>query len=215
MAKGPIVTDAVEALIASVYQKHPQWKAPEVRNEVSFLLRKNNPELPSGWPSLSTVQKVLAIVRKKMKEKGTTVNPQDMLFNLGVVFEHKIPAEAIPMLLKMQLHELLSIRQARWASKLYIAAHECANETIGMNDELDFLYCMAAMYALREEAYEIIGKPCNTSDLDKLFIAHSVKTKEEATKLLDSIMQATQAASKDISEYREKRRVTGKGGKPK
>ena len=51
MAKGPPITDGVEALIASIHQKHPKWKAPMVRNEVDHILHKNNPKLRAGWPS--------------------------------------------------------------------------------------------------------------------------------------------------------------------
>jgi hypothetical protein len=75
MAKGPIITNAVEAIIAAVYQKHPKWKAPEVRNEVSHLLRKDNPQIPSGWPSLSSVQKFVLNVWKLRvaREEGFTI----------------------------------------------------------------------------------------------------------------------------------------------
>ena len=116
MAKGPIVTAEVEALIASVYQNHPKWKAPEVRNEVGFILRKNKPDLPSNWPSLSTVQKVLAIVRKKMKE--TPVDPLDKPWSTASMAEYPIPAEALPFVLRLwvwtaeNLNAKFTIRQA-------------------------------------------------------------------------------------------------------
>ena len=45
MPKGPLVTEAVEILIASVYDEHPKWTAAKVQRIVSALLRKYNTEL--------------------------------------------------------------------------------------------------------------------------------------------------------------------------
>jgi hypothetical protein len=101
MAKGPLVTDAVEVLIAAVYQKHPKWKAPVVRNEVDFHLHKDNPKLPPGWPSLSTVQKVLAKVRKPRSP-----DPQEKPWSIATLGDYPIPPEALPKVLELWKYTL-------------------------------------------------------------------------------------------------------------
>lgn len=92
MAKGPLITPQVEALIASVYEQHPKWKAPMVRNEVESILRKKNRNSPKGWPSLSIIQKTLATVRKNLANPS----PEDEPWSLSSLGEFPIPPEALP-----------------------------------------------------------------------------------------------------------------------
>jgi len=159
MAKGPIVTDAVQAIIASVYQKHPKWKASMVRNEVSDILRKDNPKLPSGWPSLSIVQKVLAPVRKKMKERP--VDPQDKPWSMATLDQYPISHEALPAVIEAWKHRAytLTIREAKWVARF---------SAIPEKD----LWWEAIQYAGMEYVYEqLIGQPFDSSKFDKDFIA--------------------------------------------
>jgi len=165
MARGLIVTTEVEYIIASVYQKHPKWKATEVRNEVSHILRKSNPKLPSGWPGLSTVQKVLAIVRKPQ------VDPQSKPWSMATLNEYPIPPDAIPSVLKVWeyldyivcevgLDELafdptLTIRGAKWAGRL---AH--------VIDDIEVLSFWASEYAFVEQTLQYLGKPFDSHVLD-------------------------------------------------
>ena len=170
MAKGPIITNAVEVLITSVYQKHPKWKAPEVRNEVRSILRNKNSKIPSSWPSISTVQKALAKVRKKMKEM-----PEDPLhkpWNMGTIDQYPIPPDTIPFVLKVwKLQEekvykfrqmkppfdlALSIREAKWVSRL---CHV-------IPDDIEKLSRTAAIYANWEELTERAGQSFNSTELD-------------------------------------------------
>jgi hypothetical protein len=150
MAKGPIVTTEVEAFIASVYQKHPKWKASEVRNEVSHILHKNNPKLPSRWPSLSTIQKVLAIVRKNMKEKPA--DPRDKPWSTASIAKYPIHAEALPSILQLwvwtreNLDIEFSVRQAQWAARLYTVIKD-----------IPTLSFISRIYAFTEINYEQIG----------------------------------------------------------
>lgn len=184
MARGPLVTDKVEALIAEVYQRHPKWKAPEVRNEVSFLLRKDNPRLLAEWPSLSSIQKVLANVRKK---KELPPDPQEKPWSLGTLDQHPIPPEAVWLVLKLWKHRItrqreaqalvvadmkdrkweekadFTIREAKWAARLSTL---CKNMTA--------LSFMASLYASTEQAYQLINRPFNSAVLDNLLM--DVKT---------------------------------------
>lgn len=91
------MTPHIEALIASIYEKHPKWKAPAVRYEAISVLRKKDRTLPKDWPSLSTVQKILAKVRR---EAGKA-DPEDRPWSLGSLLEYPIPPEALPAVIKV------------------------------------------------------------------------------------------------------------------
>ena len=152
MAKGPIVTPRVEALIASVYQKHPKWKAPMVRNEVEGILHKRNPHLPIGWPSLSTVQKILATIRKSMREMP--LDPRDKPWSTTSMADYPISPEALPLILHLwvwtreNLDIEFTIREAQWAARLYAAASK-------MPVNVFSIICRA--HATTEMIYERIG----------------------------------------------------------
>ncbi len=169
MAKGPIVTPAVETFIASVYRKHPKWKAKEVRNWTISEFKRKNPNLPKDWPSLSTVQKVLAIVRKKMKE--TPIHPEDKRWTMGMLSEYPIPPDAIPAVLKVwKLREeykyrfrkiegfdfSLTIRQAKWVSRL---SHVIVDNT-------ETLFYWADEYASIEATLQLVNHPFDSIALD-------------------------------------------------
>lgn len=155
MAKGSIVTDGVKALIASVYQQHPKWKAKTVRNEVSYLLTSNNPESPSGWPSLSTVQKVLADVRKKVKE--LPIHPEDKTWSLATLDEYPISPQALPVVIKVytKVAPLRSIREAKWVARLS-----------PILEEIKDLYFVATRYAAAERVYQSLNLTFNSVVLD-------------------------------------------------
>ena len=161
MAKGPLVTDAVESLIAGVYNKHPKWKAREIRNEVSLFLRKDNPKLPAKWPSLSSVQKVLAKARKRANE----LSPEEKPWRLGTLDQYPIPPEAVPSVLKLWKHRLwerkagFTIREAKWAARLSVL----------LGDMVDLSF-MASLYANTEQAYQLIDRPFNSAVLDKVLM---------------------------------------------
>ena len=121
MAKGAIITDEVEVLIASIHKKHPKWKAPEVRNTVGSMLHASNSKISPDWPSLSTVQKVMARLRKK--EKEPTTDPEEKQFCLATLNQYPIPPETLATVLAVwkstiELDGEFTIRQAKWVSRL-------------------------------------------------------------------------------------------------
>jgi len=181
MAKGPLVTDAVEALIAAVYQKHPKWKASEVRNEVDYRLHKDNPKLPPGWPSLSTVQKVLAKIRKKNELPPA---PQAKPWSTATLGDYPIPPEALPRVLelwrfRLDRGEKLSIREAKWAArlsavkppeyKIMYEGQECSLEGV------HWLHLLADWYSHSEIIYEILDRPFDADVLDRLLMGLPTK----------------------------------------
>ncbi len=158
MPKGRLVSQAVEILIASVYDQHPEWAAGKVQQTVSALLRKHNADLPPGWPGLNSVQKVLAILRKKRKE--TQQDPLSGPWSIGVSAKHGIPPDAIPDILKVwEEREAAgqrphpdsrpSIREAQWIGSLRHV----------ISDDIEALGRAATIYAKVEGYSEALGHP--------------------------------------------------------
>jgi len=159
MAKGPPITDTVEAIIASVYQKHPKWKAPAVRNVVDDILHKDDPKLPPGWPSLSSVQKVLATVRKPHD------NPQDKPWSTAMLKDNPISPEALAVVLKVwkfriEKGDTFTIREAKWAARLYRV------ET-GLEQDTERLFFLASRHARTEIIFDLIDRPFDSTELDR------------------------------------------------
>ena len=188
MAKGPIVTPEIEARIAAVYQKHPKWKAPTVRNEVEHLLHTKNARYPKGWPSLSTVQKVLAVVRKR----ADMPSPQDEPWSLSTLDDYPIPPEALQRVLEEykrckeggrfidsdaftvspgDAFPYLTIRQAKWVARL---------------SKVECFGAVPYLIAWRERLYEKIGKAPDLDPYDKLLAGLLSESTDESgwTKLI-------------------------------
>ena len=155
MAKGPIITPDVAGLIANMHRKNEDWKAPKVRYEVEKAWRKKHPGSPVGFPSLSTVQRMLAIIRKNeqldfledrswtldaLRDKDKAILPEA----LPKVFEIWLIKQANP------LSPPLSIREARWISQLS-----------SITEDVELLRLVAEMCAERE----LIGDLTNTPQL--------------------------------------------------
>ena len=168
MAKGPIVTNDIEVLIASVHRKYPKWKAREVRNEVSSILHKNNPKLDQKWPGLHVVQKVLAVVRKQEKERP--INPQDAPWSTAALDSYprlniELPTpEALALVLKVwksriEKGDTFTISEAKWASRLS-----------GLISDIEKLSFAAFRHARTELMYELIGRNFDSTVLDRLLM---------------------------------------------
>jgi len=174
MAKGPIVTPEVEVLIASVHDKHPKWKAPQIRNTVEGILRKKNPKLPKGWPSLSKVQKILAQVKRHLEEPSR----EDMLWSLGTLNEYPISPEVIPYVLdvwklRVARGETFTIREAKWVARLSgFQLQELIITKKWSLKSIKSLAFVAGGYARLELLIELLGLPvlCSTG-LDKLLMS--------------------------------------------
>jgi hypothetical protein len=159
MPKGQRITEAVEILIASVYTEHPKWTAMKIQHRVSALLRERDPGLPPDWPGLNSVQKTLALLRKRSREEDPLGKP----WSLGVSAQHGIAPDAIPVILKVwelwEQSELStrrrrpasrpSIREAQWVSRLRHVIH----------DDIEALGKAASVYAKVEGLSEWLGHP--------------------------------------------------------
>lgn len=164
MPKGPPITDAVEALIARIYQDHPKWKARVIQKEVEYLLHAENPGLPSHWPGLSKVQKVLATIRKKAKELPD--DPQDKPWNMATLDEYPISPEAIPEVLRiwalrMESGISFTIREAKWAARFsafILDGSKYSRRTIST---------LASQYARLEVVYQLVGRPFDSTIFER------------------------------------------------
>jgi len=128
------------------------------------MLHKDNPELPPDWPSLSAVQKVLAIVRKKEKELPN--DPQEKPWSTAMLEDYPISPEATASVLKVwkfriEKGDTFTIREAKWASRL---------SRFLENEDIKKLSCKASQYARTEIMYQLIGRPFNSIVLDKLLM---------------------------------------------
>lgn len=202
MPKGPILTPEVTGLIASVHRKHPKWKAPEIRNWVIPILHEDNPNLPPQWPTLSTVQKVLAPVRKKEKELADS--SEDKPWNLDALRDDPLPPEVLlklfPIWLMKQENPLsppLSIREARWIAQLS-----------SMTDDIELLRIIADLCA----EWELIGELTNTPQLsspDMVLHIYSLLTRMAEKELKEHHQEILR--EKYVSDTRRGETIKGLG----
>ena len=172
MAKGPILGPEVAGLIGAIHKDHPNWKSPRVLMEVKYLLREEaqkqkQPLPPPNWPSLSAVQKLLAIIREN--EKKLLDLDEDKPWSLGALSANSVPPEILPKLLSVWFYMQenpysppLTIREARWVAQLS-----------GMTDSVELLYAVATMCA----QFELIGELTHTPQLsspDRILLIYSL-----------------------------------------
>ena len=158
MPKGPRITDEVKRLIAEVNDKHPEFVAKEVKEEVQARLRRLRHQAKPDWPGISTVQIELKKMRNE-REKGPL--PIDGPWSIGKLAEYAIPSEAVSQILKIQAtkaeYEPMTIREAKWIGRLYT-----------LTDEIIELAVWAAIYADRDRTCDIADIDKDTSDLDSI-----------------------------------------------
>ncbi len=156
MPKGPRITAEVIRFITEENDKHPEWVAKEVKNEVQARLRRLGHQAKPDWPGITAVQIELKRIRG---EKGKGLLPIDRPWSIGRLARDDIPAGALPKILEIQLirarHEPLTIREARWIGRLHT-----------VTDEIMELAVWAALYADREYICDLANLEKDTSDLD-------------------------------------------------
>ncbi len=157
MPKGPKITAEVKRLIAEVNDKHPDWVAKEVMEEVRARLRQVNHQVKPDWPGLSAVQ----IELRKLRQRKINDEPFgiDSPWSVGALGKYDIPSQAIPKVLEIQGlrlgHEPLTIREARWVGHLHAVTEDVVELAI-----------WATFYAYREKMCEQANIVNDTSDID-------------------------------------------------
>jgi hypothetical protein len=129
-------------------------------------------DLGEKAPARETIEKLISAAW------NVAEGPLDEPFTLGSVLKWDIAAEAIPVLLQIQdqeklLRQQLTIRQARWAAKLYPLVHAHYHEKNAVREAL-LLFFTAESYALREKGGEFAGVVgLDTSYLDRYNWGHN------------------------------------------
>lgn len=162
MAKGPVISNEIKQAVASIHREHPDWIVKEIQKEIDKFTN-------GRAPGLSSIQKILAQIKRNEEEERFL--KQDRTWSLGTLNEYPMPAEVIPILLKIQnmfsgREYKLNIRRARWVSRLFTQ----------FKDKIHLLM-VAAAYAEYEARCELNNIPCDTSNLDCLLLENDGATK--------------------------------------
>lgn len=150
MAKGPTITPAIRQRVATVFLKHPEWRAKEIQAEVSI----------KDWPSISAVEKMLADIRKKFRETSGQISVDDLEWQVSLIPQYPIVPLAVKKVYELKLKgvEWISVRNALWISRL------CE-----LPLSIDVLYYYAVIYSLAEQANELTDNVVpDTRDIDAL-----------------------------------------------
>ncbi len=116
MAKGPIITDEVKQIIASVYLANIDWRAKEIQREVNNLCKGRG-----SW--LSAVQKVLTKVRRSYDELAQ--HWEEDTWSLFSYYHFEVPPDALPIVLQVWLRARIddkmpvTNREVKWVVRLY------------------------------------------------------------------------------------------------
>ena len=146
-----LLSPETKALIARVYLQNPKQKAPEVRLKVWQTTHKEDPTLPKNWPSLSSIQKELARIRRPEP------SPEDKPWTLDTLRDNPIPPEVLPKVFQIWLHReenpfspALTIRQVKWIVQLS-----------SMTEDIELLRLITEVCA----EFELIGELTNAPQL--------------------------------------------------
>lgn len=131
MAKGPIVSEKVQEMIAEVCAAHTDWPAKRVKDEVASRLQ-NDPDSSARhlrMPGLSYVQKKLQEVKLNLASRPPEVAELDRPFTLAALDKHPIPPEALPAVLRVWQQ---SIDGAEGIPDSDKQKYDCACESMGV-----------------------------------------------------------------------------------
>ena len=101
MALGDIVNDEVIEIIIEVWREHLEngWAAKEIQAEVAKRVQEKWPgKYKPDWPGLRAVQNKLAKIKDDYKNYEKEYEP----WNMGMLDDYPVPAEALPFILKVQ-----------------------------------------------------------------------------------------------------------------
>ncbi len=182
MPRGPAINKSVERIIRTVKKDHPDMTAKEIRGEVRSQI-PNAKLYPENWPSDDSIQKLLKKDREERIKAGP--DPKDKLWALIYANVYPIPAEALPIVLKvwakaLEFNRPLTIREALWAAKLYpfFKNKDGSSDTYNI---FQLLFC-AKNYATFEsiEALEKGGSLNSREELLSYWLDDSLLLKEIA-----------------------------------
>jgi hypothetical protein len=168
--RGPKISNEVRRLIIS-QAIHESKNMP--RRALAVHLQDLIERMGEVSPTEDTLIRMISEARNQQP------SPLDQPWSIGTSARYEIPAEIIPLLLKLQklmagkagaLGEI-TIREAKWASLLYQAAKPITDKLfIDEEGSLWLFSLIVSAYAQRERVSEQMSEQYpKTSDLDKLY----------------------------------------------
>lgn len=164
MARGRKVTAEVRDLIVRVHDQNRKLTAGKVREAVEGTLQGSRAyeslrPIRKGWPSLSTVQKVLADFHEREGKRSNEEKDQDGPWGLSTLGKYPIPPEAVPVVLdvSMQSQQPLTIREAKWIGRLYVLLSAIASRQ-KKEPTIALIEGMATYYATTERINALMGE---------------------------------------------------------
>jgi len=201
----------MQKYLLSLIENHPEKTASEMRdaliskfeNTIVESIADRSPDAAEDWirseakaqlPGTSSVQKFIA------EHKSDKPLPQDFPWTIGACDKFDIPADAIPLLIKIQQATIkqLTIRQARWFSRLYpivknLVKNEFRDLRIGL---LGFILYFVLL--LREEGEQKSLRDNLIKQLRELDIENNVeKSTFEAVELFLLVIIGLQYAEQE------------------
>jgi hypothetical protein len=208
MARGPAVTDEIRILIAQTYLAHPNWKKTEIRNWISSELHNKNSNLPSSFPSLRIVYKVIAQIVYNEEEP----DPQNKPWSLGSLEQYPLSSEVIPTVLKIwklkdERGETFSVREAKWAGRLAKIER--------FDNDISRLIHFITIYSNIERIYTLLGFPFNSDALDRTLMGihepYNPVDNNKPIRTFEELKNDVMEISKRIMQQRSKKYKLEKG----
>lgn len=171
--RGPQISNEVKRLIIS-QAIHDSKNMP--RRALAVRLQELIEKMGEVSPTEDTLAKMISEARNKQP------SDLDQPWSIGANAQYDIPAEIIPVLMKMRKSRApqdkegamgeITIREARWAARLYPAAEPVISKLPLEENRLWGLSEILSGYVLREQLSEQMNEQYpNTSDLDGLYFA--------------------------------------------
>jgi hypothetical protein len=192
MARPTKITKEVSREIAKIKQSHPKWEPGEIRGLLRpFLiteLKKERPDLTDEEIKKNVEEKRLpgtSSIQKEITKLERIMPAPDPTWSLGDLVQHPLPADAIPIVLKISTERKasqgsmlpLTTRQARWIGRLYTVVKPPL-----FKFDNDIWY-WAVLYAQEEWLSEIAKEPFDTMILDSILVSDPTSARLKMRKL--------------------------------
>lgn len=178
------VNTLVESEVAHCLLENPDYTATELKRRVEKSLKRK------GYNYKFTGRTYLNI-KKRLLPNLNPDNPLDQPWSIGACLKYAIPSEFIPLLVTVktlyasrnkrfaedreQIRLILTIRKARWFSRLYPAFQPIAEKKYpdGKLPHLGFMMIISDQYAEKERVAELMGRDPDTTELDTLYFGEN------------------------------------------
>ncbi len=180
--RGPKISNEVRRLIIGE-AIHDSKNMP--RRALAVRLRDLIEKMGEIPPTEDTLARMISEARNQQPSE------LDQPWSIGACAQYSIPADIIPVLMKMKKNRApedkgdlgeITIREARWLARLFPAAESLVNKTfIDEDGQLWLLSLIVSCYAERERVSEQMNEQYpDTSELDKLYFGNDGLSSDDA-----------------------------------